>query len=117
MAVRAAQERRCRAGNHDAGRQRWEEADTSRTVGLLPIYGNFARDFVLRVDDLTVALHDAADGVTLFPGALQDALYLGKLLGRDDEDHPNSHVERAEHLVLRNIAEVLQMGEDRLDGP
>ena len=71
----------------------------------------------LRVLYLAVALDDAADHVRFFADALEDALNLLEFLGRDHQQHADTHVEGAHHLRGFNVAEFPQMLEDRQDGP
>ena len=73
---------------------------------------------VLGVDDFAGAAGDDAsdDGVALV-GAVEDGLYLLDLLGGDDGDEADAHVEGAEHLVFGDVAEVLQVLEERGDFP
>src|SRR5712671_2997904 len=71
----------------------------------------------LRVGDFALALYDAADGIGPFAGAIDQGLCLLEFLERNDEQHANTHVEGAHHLVVLNIAELLQMLEDGQNGP
>ena len=50
-------------------------------------------------------------------GAVENRLRLLKLLRGDDGDETDAHVEGAEHFVLLDIAEVLEMGEQRRNLP
>ena len=50
-------------------------------------------------------------------GAIEDGLRLLHLLGVDDDDETDSHVERAQHLILFDVAELLEMLEERWHGP
>ena len=72
---------------------------------------------LLRVHHFAVALYDPANGIGFFAGALQHRLSFLKLPGRNDQQHAQSHVKRAQHFVLRNIAQLLQVLEDRQHRP
>ncbi len=50
-------------------------------------------------------------------GAIEERLGFLDLFGGDDRDQADAHVEGAQHLVLLDVAEVLQVFEERRDGP
>src|SRR3954466_2413807 len=67
----------------------------------------------LRVNHLAIAFDDASNGVALFVHAIKNGQHALELVCRNDQDHSNSHIERAQHLVLRHISELLQVSEHR----
>src|SRR6185312_12016397 len=69
------------------------------------------------VEDLAVAFHDAANQVSFFPGLLNHRLYAFELLRRNRQHHTDAHVERAHHVVLRHVADLLHVAEDGKNGP
>ena len=64
-----------------------------------------------------VAFNDAADHVEFFFCAVKESLGAGEFCSGDDGDEPDAHVEGAHHFVLRDLAEVAKVVEDRQDGP
>src|ERR1700679_3211238 len=77
----------------------------------MPINEDQSPTFLL-VGDALVALRHASDGETLLTAALENGLYLLELLGGNHQDHADSHIEGAQHLFLRNIADFLQVLKD-----
>src|ERR1035438_1799876 len=71
----------------------------------------------LTEDYFAVAFDDSADTIEFFSGSLQQRLRLLELLGRDHDQHSETHVEGAEHLFLGYVAESLQMFKDGKNGP
>src|SRR3954469_9030038 len=72
---------------------------------------------VLRVRHRPLALHDAADGVTLFADAVEQRHDLLEFLRRHHHDHPDAHIEGAHHLRMLDVPKLLQVAEDRQYGP
>src|SRR5690348_4129185 len=64
------------------------------------------------VDDFAVAFDNAADDVALLAGAVEHGLAAFEAFRRDDDDEADAHVEGAQHLLLLDIAEVLEVLED-----
>ena len=52
-----------------------------------------------------------------FVGAVEDGFGFGELFGGDGGDEANAHVEGAEHLVLGDVAEMLEVFEQRRGCP
>src|SRR5271167_1440956 len=71
-----------------------------------------SHDATLAEHYLALALDDAADAVEFFSGALQQRLRLLEFLGGNHDQHTEAHIEGAKHLLLRHVAEFLQMFED-----
>src|SRR5437660_8617360 len=71
----------------------------------------------LTVTDLALAFHDPPDGVIFLTGAIEHGFRLLELLGGNDHQHADAHVEGAHHVVMRNIAELLHVREDGRHGP
>jgi len=61
------------------------------------------------VNYFSIALDDPADGEGLFADALQYGLRFLEFCRGDDQQHAQAHVEGAQHLVLRNVAQLLQV--------
>src|SRR3954447_25402249 len=85
-----------------------------RATGIINLLNFFN---ALAVENLLFALHNPPDCETFFPGALEDSLHALELLRRDDQHHADTHVEGAEHFCVGDVAELLQMAEDRLNRP
>ena len=51
------------------------------------------------------------------PRGIRGADYHISVLGRNDEHHPNAHIEYAKHLVARNVSRFLNLGEQRWNIP
>src|SRR5580698_1203150 len=67
--------------------------------------------------DFAIAFDNAAYAVKLFSSAFQKSLCFLELLGGNYDQHPQAHVESAEHFFFSDIAERLEMFEDRQDRP
>src|SRR5579863_967137 len=63
----------------------------------------------LVVNHLTVALNNPAHGKGLLAHALQHSLGFFEFRQRNDQQHPEPHVESAQHFVLWNVAQLPQM--------
>src|SRR5580765_3786830 len=72
---------------------------------------------VLAVRNLPLAFHDPSDRVRFLAHALQHRLRFLEFRRRYHQQHPHAHVERAEHLVLRHIPELLQVLKNWKHGP
>src|SRR5664280_3391612 len=82
------------------------------TVEKWPFHQQVRTATCLLVGNSFFALHDAADGVAFLAATLQYGLHLLKLVRGHDQDHADPHVEGAQHLVLGNVADLLQVFED-----
>ena len=61
--------------------------------------------------------YDFADEVVALVGAVEDGFGFFDVLGRDDCDEADAHVEGAEHFFLLHVAELLEVSEERGDFP
>ena len=71
----------------------------------------------LVVGDFTVAAGDATDDAVAFVGSVEDSFGLLDLVGGDDADEADAHVEGAQHLGVFDIAELLEVFEEGWHGP
>ena len=83
-------------------------------VGLKPHAPSVRNSGVL---DAVVAFDDAADDVEFLFGAVEERLGARELGCGDGGDEADAHVEGAHHFVLRNLAELAEVFEDRQHGP
>ncbi len=67
--------------------------------------------------DDTSSLDHMTDSVRLFASADNLVLDQLEMLGADDHHHPNPQIERAEHVVMRHIANSLKQVKDRQHRP
>ena len=71
----------------------------------------------LVVKHFAFAAGDASDDAVAFVSTVEDGLGFLYSLGRNYDDEADAHIEGAEHLILFDIAELLEMLEERRDGP
>src|SRR5438105_1555794 len=64
-----------------------------------------------------LAADDAADDVSFFSRAVEDGLYFLEFFRRNHQHQTDSHVEHAQHLVLRDVAQLPQMLKNRQHRP
>src|SRR5215467_5376797 len=75
------------------------------------------RRWRLAITDFALALNNSSYGVVLLARAITYGFGLFKFLCGNDKQHADAHVEGAQHFVLRNVTERLQVSKDGQHGP